>query len=94
MAAAASDYGEGSSRVNPSEGTLDDVMRAPSKTPDVVVLDQIPEGLDTREVLDPQEDLWLTTADGLVISPTVLLHAFHVFPSVRASTSKNPSILM
>lgn len=64
MAAAASDHGEGSSRVNPSEGTLDDVMRAPSKTPDVVVLDRIPEGLDTTEVLDPKEDLWLTTADG------------------------------
>lgn len=67
MAEAASDHGEGSSRVNPIEGTLDDVMRAPSKTPDVVVLDRIPDGLDTTEVLDPKEDLWLTTADGSVI---------------------------
>lgn len=64
MAAQISDRGEGSSRVNPSEATLGDAMRAPSKTPDVVVLDRIPDGLDTTEVLDPKEDLWLTTADG------------------------------
>ncbi|KAJ4422147.1 hypothetical protein N0V82_003231 [Gnomoniopsis sp. IMI 355080] len=69
MAAETPDRGEGSSRVNPSEGTLGDAMRAPSKTPDVVVLDRMPEGLDTKEVLDPEEDLWLTSADGSPIIP-------------------------
>jgi hypothetical protein len=45
--------------------TLHDVMRAPSSTlPDVVVLDSLPEGLNRKEVLDPKEDLWLSTADG------------------------------
>ena len=45
--------------------TLDHVMRAPSSLlPEVVVLDSMPEGLDRKEVLDPKEDLWLSTADG------------------------------
>jgi len=40
-------------------------MRAPSSLlPEVVVLDSMPEGLDRKEVLDPKEDLWLSTADG------------------------------
>ncbi|KAJ4396968.1 hypothetical protein N0V93_001191 [Gnomoniopsis smithogilvyi] len=69
MAASIPDRGEGSSRANPSEGTLGDAMRIPSKTPNVVVLDRIPDGLDTTEVLDPKEDLWLTTADGSPIIP-------------------------
>lgn len=66
--------GEGSSStatVNASQRsplrTLDDVMRAPSATlPDVIVLEGLPDGLDRREVLDPKEDLWLSTADGYV----------------------------
>lgn len=88
MAAAISDHGEGSSRVNASEGTLDDVMRAPSKAPDVVVLDRIPDGLDTTEVLDPKEDLWLTTADGSVTPSTVLFACVVDLPLGRPSTPR------
>lgn len=62
--ASASGNGEGSSRPIPAEGTLHDVVVAPSNAPDVVVLDRLPEGLDVKEVLNPKEDLWLTTADG------------------------------
>lgn len=48
-------------------GTLSGVMREPSTTlPDVVVLDTMPDGLERREVLDPKEDLWLSTSDGYV----------------------------
>jgi hypothetical protein len=48
-------------------GTLSGVMREPSTTlPDVVVLDSMPDGLERREVLDPKEDLWLSTSDGYV----------------------------
>lgn len=64
MATSASANGEGSSRGSRREGTLVDVMRAPSIAPDVVVLSRLPDGLETDEVLDPKEDLWLTTADG------------------------------
>jgi hypothetical protein len=47
------------------EGTLGDVMRGPSVTaPDVVVLDSLPEAPVRKDVLDPNEDLWLSTADG------------------------------
>lgn len=54
--------------------TLDDVMREPSMTlPDVVVLDSIPDGLERREVLDPREDLWLSTSDGYVRSARFFL---------------------
>ncbi len=46
-------------------GTLGDVMRGPSVTaPDVVVLDSLPEAPVRKDVLDPNEDLWLSTADG------------------------------
>ncbi len=46
-------------------GTLGDVMRGPSVTaPDVVVLDSLPEAPARKDVLDPNEDLWLSTADG------------------------------
>jgi hypothetical protein len=49
--------------------TLSDVMRAPSSTlPDVVVLQSVPDSTGRKEVLDPKEDLWLTTADGYVAS--------------------------
>lgn len=64
--------GEGSSSSTTEAGqrlprTLDEVMRAPSSTqPDVIVLESLPEGLDCKEVLNPKEDLWLTTADGYV----------------------------
>ena len=48
--------------------TLDDVMRDPSSTlPDVVVLDSLPDGSDRKDVLDPKEDLWLSTSDGYVL---------------------------
>ncbi|OIW34855.1 hypothetical protein CONLIGDRAFT_27761 [Coniochaeta ligniaria NRRL 30616] len=47
--------------------TLEDVMRDPSSNlPDVIVLESLPEGIDRKAVLDPKEDLWLTTADGYV----------------------------
>lgn len=71
MATTPGGNGEGSSRAlrityGGSSGTLRDAMRAPSiNTPDVVVLDSIPSGLNHKEVpLDPREDLWLSTADG------------------------------
>jgi hypothetical protein len=42
-------------------------MRAPSSSlPDVIILESLPEGIGRKEVLDPKEDLWLTTADGYV----------------------------
>lgn len=56
--------GEGSSRESRTGGTLGDVMRDPSRIPEVVVLDRLPNGLNPKEILDPKEDLWLTTADG------------------------------
>lgn len=56
--------GEGSSRGNHTEGTLSDVLREPSRVPDVVMLTEMPEILETKEVLDPKEDLWLATNDG------------------------------
>lgn len=64
--------GEGSSSSATAAGpripvTLEDVMRAPSSNlPDVIVLESLPPGVYRREVLDPKEDLWLTTADGYV----------------------------
>ncbi|ROV99898.1 hypothetical protein VMCG_06243 [Cytospora schulzeri] len=80
MAATTVSNGEGSSRalrITPegSSGTLRDVMRAPStNTPDVVVLDSIPSGLNHKEVsLDPREDLWLSTADGRYSSAIIPL---------------------
>lgn len=55
----------GSSRSR--DRTLDDVMRGPSATlPGVVVLESMPEGLSRKEVLDPKQDLWLSTVDGYV----------------------------
>ena len=45
--------------------TLAEVMRAPSTNrPDVMVLDVTPESLTQKEVLNPKEDLWLSTSDG------------------------------
>ncbi|KAH8905447.1 hypothetical protein BR93DRAFT_970237 [Coniochaeta sp. PMI_546] len=76
----ASGGGEGSSSSSTEAGhraprTLEDVMRAPSSTlPDVIVLESLPEGIDRKEVLDPKEDLWLTTADGRYSSPMVPLY--------------------
>lgn len=64
--------GEGSSsraagRQRVASRTLDDVMREPStRLPDVVVVDSVPEELERREVLNPKEDLWLSTSDGYV----------------------------
>ncbi|KAK1832885.1 hypothetical protein QBC39DRAFT_64893 [Podospora conica] len=55
--------------------TLDDVMRDPSTIlPGVVVLESMPEGVSRKEVLDPKEDLWLSTADGRFSSPVIPLH--------------------
>jgi hypothetical protein len=40
-------------------------MREPSRTvPDVVVLDSLPDTAGRKDVLDPKEDLWLSTVDG------------------------------
>jgi hypothetical protein len=47
--------------------TLRDVMQEPSTSvPDVVVLDSLsePEEPEPKDVLDPKQDLWLSTADG------------------------------
>lgn len=58
--------GEGPSRLSTGAMTLGDAMRAPSiNPPGVVVLDTMHgEGDDAAEVLDPKEDLWLSSADG------------------------------
>ncbi|KUI66113.1 hypothetical protein VM1G_01639 [Cytospora mali] len=49
-------------------------MRTSStNTPDVVVLDRIPSDLNHKEVLDPREDLWLSTADGRYSSTIIPL---------------------
>jgi hypothetical protein len=45
--------------------TLDDVMRAPStQAPAVVVLDTTHDEKNRKDVLNPREDLWLSTVDG------------------------------
>ncbi|KAH8890969.1 hypothetical protein GQ53DRAFT_841917 [Thozetella sp. PMI_491] len=72
------DVGEGSSSANARRHqqarTLADAMRAPSTTrPEVVVLDVMPEASEHKEVLDPKEDLWLSTADGRYSSPMIPL---------------------
>lgn len=60
MASSSRANGEGS-----SQRTLGEAMRAPSvNTPDIVVLDALPNDLDRKEVLDPSQDLWLSTSDG------------------------------
>ncbi|EMR62114.1 hypothetical protein UCREL1_10950 [Eutypa lata UCREL1] len=63
--------GEGSSTSLASSTTattLDDVMRAPAATaPDVVVLDTTHEEKERKRSLDPKEDLWLTSADGILL---------------------------
>lgn len=64
MATSASHNGEGSSRGSQRGATLGEIMSGPSTAPDVVVLDRLPDELEEKEVLDPEEDLWLTTADG------------------------------
>ncbi|KAJ0121331.1 hypothetical protein J7T55_008495 [Diaporthe amygdali] len=49
-------------------------MRAPSvNTPDIVVLDILPDDLDRKEVLDPSQDLWLSTSDGRYSSAIIPL---------------------
>ncbi|KAI1768238.1 hypothetical protein GGR53DRAFT_433550 [Hypoxylon sp. FL1150] len=68
--------GEGSGGSNTGGMTLNDAMRAPSiNPPGVVVLDTMHgEGdRDAAEVLDPREDLWLSSADGRFNSPIVPL---------------------
>lgn len=60
MASSSRANGEGS-----SQRTLGEAMRAPSvNTPGIVVLDILPDDLDRKEVLDPSQDLWLSTSDG------------------------------
>jgi hypothetical protein len=45
--------------------TLGDVMRAPSTVPpEVVVLDSPHSEKARKEILNPREDLWLSSADG------------------------------
>ena len=57
--------GEGPSRLSTRTMTLGDSMRAPSvNPPGVVVLDTLHHVGDRDEVVDPKEDLWLTSADG------------------------------
>ena len=54
--------GEGSSTA--AESTLGDAMKAPSiKAPEIVVLDSMPE-TEKQNPLNPEEDLWLSSADG------------------------------
>ncbi|KAK4132447.1 hypothetical protein BT67DRAFT_385146, partial [Trichocladium antarcticum] len=67
--------GEGSSSSSDTR-TLADVLRERSATvPEVVVLDSIPSGtIRCQEVLDPKEDLWLSTADGRYNAPVIPLH--------------------
>ncbi|KAK7741496.1 hypothetical protein SLS63_001052 [Diaporthe eres] len=60
MASSSRTNGEGN-----SQRTLGEAMRAPSvNTPGIVVLDILPDDLDRKEVLDPSQDLWLSTSDG------------------------------
>ncbi|KAK1754946.1 hypothetical protein QBC47DRAFT_301732 [Echria macrotheca] len=61
-------------RSRPTERTLADVMRAPSMLPPVVVLDGVPAETTRKEILDPKEDLWLSTADGRYNSPIIPLN--------------------
>ncbi|KAI1208799.1 uncharacterized protein F4807DRAFT_134326 [Annulohypoxylon truncatum] len=66
--------GEGSSRSTSARTmTLGDAMRAPSANPPVVVLDSMHRAGDREEVIDPKEDLWLTSADGRFNSPIIPL---------------------
>lgn len=45
--------------------TLGDVMRGPStNAPEVVVLNTTHEEKNRNDALNPQEDLWLSSADG------------------------------
>ncbi|KAI1448001.1 hypothetical protein F5Y02DRAFT_431816 [Annulohypoxylon stygium] len=54
--------------------TLGDVTRAPSVIPPpVVVLDSMHQAGQRDEVIDPKEDLWLTSADGRFNSPIIPL---------------------
>ncbi|KAI0889946.1 uncharacterized protein GGS22DRAFT_6412 [Annulohypoxylon maeteangense] len=65
--------GEGPSRSSPRTMTLGDAMRAPSANPPVVVLDSLHRVGERDEVIDPKEDLWLTSADGRFNSPIIPL---------------------
>ncbi|KAI1382220.1 hypothetical protein F4677DRAFT_19065 [Hypoxylon crocopeplum] len=66
--------GEGSSRPSARAMTLDDAMRAPSvNPPGVVVLDTAYTDGNCDEVIDPREDLWLSSADGRYNSPIIPL---------------------
>lgn len=66
--ASANPAGASSPRSDPSgraRMTLDDVMRAPStNVPGVVVLDSTHAETDRKDVLNPREDLWLSSVDG------------------------------
>ncbi|KAJ9142143.1 hypothetical protein NKR23_g7465 [Pleurostoma richardsiae] len=47
-------------------------MRAPSTNPpDVVVLEFLPNDLNRKDILNPKEDLWLSTVDGRYNSPII-----------------------
>ncbi|KAG8165295.1 hypothetical protein KVR01_005570 [Diaporthe batatas] len=69
MASSSRANGEGS-----SQRTLGETMRAPSvNPPGIVVLDILPDDLDRKEVLDPSQDLWLSTSDGRYSSAIIPL---------------------
>lgn len=55
----------GNNARNNERMTLNDVMRAPStNAPEVMVLDTMHDNKSREDVLNPQEDLWLSSADG------------------------------
>ncbi|XDG06570.1 hypothetical protein ABKA04_006185 [Annulohypoxylon sp. FPYF3050] len=73
--AQAENAGEGpSNRSIARTMTLGDVTRAPSVIPPpVIVLDSMHQAGQRDEIIDPKEDLWLTSADGRFNSPIIPL---------------------
>ncbi|KAI1143450.1 hypothetical protein F5Y05DRAFT_153385 [Hypoxylon sp. FL0543] len=70
----AENAGEGPSRSSARTMTLGDAMRGPSvNAPGVVLLDTLHHVGQREEVIDPKEDLWLTSADGRYNSPIIPL---------------------
>ncbi|KAH7376550.1 hypothetical protein B0T11DRAFT_22459 [Plectosphaerella cucumerina] len=65
----------GSSRQNRTNSrTLGEAMRAPSTvTPDVVVIDTAYDKKKRKDIPNPREDLWLSSADGRYSAPVVPL---------------------
>ncbi|ORY62209.1 uncharacterized protein BCR38DRAFT_346643 [Pseudomassariella vexata] len=64
--------------------TLDEVMRAPStNVPEIVVLDSTHEEKNRKASLNPNEDLWLSSADGRYNSPVIPLRVGEAFDHVQ-----------